>query len=165
MNTMEWCNEHLYQWIEKGFLVLALLLGNFIFSIFIDSSFKRLVGSRLTNRTLLHFWKSILSIIQKCFVFIFFLNIFGVDVKTFVALFGAIGISLSLALKDSISNLGSGFVILFSGNFKVGDKVKVAGKEGKIKQIQVMQTILEGDGEEILVPNGYLVNSFVEKSI
>lgn len=165
MITMEWCNEQAYFALEKLLAIFTIfILGSLVIFI-VNRGFERLVRSRRTNRTLLVFWQSIISIFLRGIILALTLSSLGINIRGFLALFGAVGISLSLALKESISNLGSGFVLLFSGNFKIGDKIKLSGREGEIKQIQVMQTVLSVGGDELYIPNSYLVNNFVEKIV
>ncbi len=80
----------------------------------------------------------------------------GVDVSAMVASLGLTGFALGFALKDTISNLLSGVLILLYQPFNIGHKIKVAGHEGKVKSIDLRYTELESAGERILIPNSKL---------
>jgi len=84
------------------------------------------------------------------------LGTLGIDVSAIVASLGLTGFAVSFALKDSISNLLSGMLILIYRPFKVGASIKVKTFEGQVTAIDLRYTKLERDGEEILVPNSLL---------
>ena len=84
------------------------------------------------------------------------LGTLGLDVTAIVASLGLTGFAVSFALKDSISNLLSGMLILIYRPFKVGDTIKVKTFEGQVTAIDLRYTKLERDGEKILVPNSLL---------
>ena len=84
------------------------------------------------------------------------LGTLGIDVSAIVASLGLTGFAVSFALKDSISNLLSGILILIYRPFKVGASIKVKTFEGQVTAIDLRYTKLERDGEEILVPNSLL---------
>ena len=84
------------------------------------------------------------------------LGTLGLDVSAIVASLGLTGFAVSFALKDSISNLLSGMLILIYRPFKVGASIKVKTFEGQVTAIDLRYTKLERDGEKILVPNSLL---------
>ena len=84
------------------------------------------------------------------------LGTLGIDVSGIVASLGLTGFAVSFALKDSISNLLSGMLILIYRPFKVGASIKVKTFEGQVTAIDLRYTKLERDGEKILVPNSLL---------
>ena len=84
------------------------------------------------------------------------LGTLGLDVSAIVASLGLTGFAVSFALKDSISNLLSGMLILIYRPFKVGDTIKVKSFEGRVSTIDLRYTRLERDGEKILVPTSLL---------
>ena len=84
------------------------------------------------------------------------LGTLGIDVSAIVASLGLTGFAVGFALKDSISNLLSGVLILIHQPFNVGDSIKVKTFEGLVTAIDLRYTRLEQDGEKILVPNSLL---------
>ena len=84
------------------------------------------------------------------------LGTLGIDVSAIVASLGLTGFAVGFALKDSISNLLSGVLILIHQPFNVGDPIKVKAFEGLVTAIDLRYTRLERDGEKILVPNSLL---------
>jgi len=96
------------------------------------------------------------------------LGTIGIDVSALVAGLGLTGFALGFALKDTISNLLSGVLILLYRPFKVGDTIKISGNEGKVIAIDLRYTRLEADDSNTLIPNSKLftdpVTVFQEKS-
>ncbi|MBR6515079.1 MAG: mechanosensitive ion channel [Clostridia bacterium] len=81
-------------------------------------------------------------------------DIIGISVSSLVAVLSVVGLALSLAVQDMLSNLLSGFVILMSGPFKDGDVIEIAGKTGTVKRVGFMHTrIRTGDNKIIYIPN------------
>lgn len=85
----------------------------------------------------------------------------GVPMTSFVTLVGAVGVGVGLALKDSLSNVAAGLLILFFKPFRVGDVVEEENKKmGRVLEIQIMHTILmQMDGCKVLVPNAEISKS------
>ncbi|MDO4793472.1 MAG: mechanosensitive ion channel family protein, partial [Filifactor alocis] len=79
----------------------------------------------------------------------------GVPMTSFVAVMGAVGVGVGLALKDTLSNVAAGLIILFFRPFRVGDTIEEEGKRaGVVSEIQIMHTILTRmDGCKVIIPN------------
>ena len=87
----------------------------------------------------------------------------GIDTTSLLAVLSLAGLAASLALQDSLSNLASGVVILFSKPFKVGDYVTVAGLSGTVAEIGITYTkIITVDAKDILVPNKSITSASIE---
>ncbi|MES0327264.1 MAG: mechanosensitive ion channel domain-containing protein [Gammaproteobacteria bacterium] len=84
------------------------------------------------------------------------LGTIGIDVSALVAGLGLTGFALGFALKDTISNILSGILILFYRPFKVGDEIKISSHQGKVLSIDLRYTKLAADDANILIPNAKL---------
>ena len=84
------------------------------------------------------------------------LGTMGIDVTAAVAGLGLTGFALGFALKDIVSNVVAGVMIVLYKPFDEGDDVKVAGFEGRVKRIDLRYTFLESEGDDIFVPNSKL---------
>ena len=83
----------------------------------------------------------------------------GVETSSLIAMLGAAGLALGLALQGSLSNFAGGILILIFKPFKVGDFISAQGSEGTVKQITVFNTKLVTFGnQEVIIPNGNLSN-------
>lgn len=82
----------------------------------------------------------------------------GVETTSFVAVFGAAGLAIGLALKDTLSNVGAAVLIIFFRPFKVGDFIEASGVMGTVKSINLFSTTLTTtDNRSIIIPNGALI--------
>ena len=80
----------------------------------------------------------------------------GIDVSAMVAALGLTGFALGLALKDSLSNIVSGILIIVYAPFKVGDKILVDKYEGVVKDINLRCTAVTLESSEVLIPNAFI---------
>lgn len=106
------------------------------------------------NETLTSFFKNIIYYTLLIFVCIAALNKVGVETTSFVALVGAAGLAVGLALQGSLSNFAAGVMIVLFRPFKVGDEVDAGGASGIVKEIQIFSTIMETkEKNTVIVPN------------
>jgi small-conductance mechanosensitive channel len=84
------------------------------------------------------------------------LGTLGINVSALVAGLGLTGFALGFALKDTISNLLSGILILLYRPFRIGHTIRLAGFEGKVTSIDLRYTQLHSEGDKILIPNSKL---------
>ncbi len=107
--------------------------------------------------TLFRFLGSIVRYLILAFVFIAVLNRFGVETTSIVALLGAAGLAVGLALQGTMSNLAAGVMLLIFRPYKVGDFIDAAGCFGNVTEIDLFTTILETfDHQQIIVPNSQI---------
>lgn len=82
----------------------------------------------------------------------------GINTTSFVAVFGAAGLAIGLALKDTLANVGAAVLIIFFRPFKVGDFIEASGVMGNVKSINLFSTTLTtADNRAIIIPNGALI--------
>ncbi len=93
------------------------------------------------------------SVTLIIFGFVTALGTLGINVSALVAGLGLTGFALGFALKDTISNLLSGVLILLYRPFEIGNRIKISGYEGIVVSIDLRYTELEGEGSKILIPN------------
>jgi len=100
--------------------------------------------------------------ILKALVFIAAIGILWVETSSFVAVFAATGLAIGLALSGTLSHFASGIMILLFKPYKVGDVVETAGYTGKVKEVQIFNTILETpQGRTIIIPNSEAIGSSI----
>ena len=115
------------------------------------------------------FLYSCLKVVFKVIAIITALATLGMNVTTLVAAIGTAGVTVGLALKDSLSNFASGVLILFNNTFKVGDFIEVNGQTGTVKRIELMFTTLATvDNKRLVIPNsvitGNMITNYTAKS-
>ncbi len=108
------------------------------------------------------FLHSCVKVIIKVIVIVSALSTLGMNVTTLVAAIGTAGVTVALALKDSLSNFASGVIILFSHTFKVGDFIEISEHSGTVKRIELMFTTLAtSDNKRIVIPNSVITSDMV----
>lgn len=115
------------------------------------------IGAKHENLddTLFRFLGSLAKYVILAFVIIAVLGRFGIETTSIVALLGAAGLAVGLALQGALSNLAAGVMLLIFRPYKVGDFVEVAGKFGNVTEIEMFTTILQTfDNQQIIIPNG-----------
>ena len=86
----------------------------------------------------------------------------GVETTSFIAIFGAAGLAVGLALQGSLSNFAAGVLIVLFRPYRVGDYVEAAGIGGTVEQVQILTTVLRTpDNKQIIVPNSQIMNSII----
>jgi small conductance mechanosensitive channel len=103
------------------------------------------------------FLGSMVSILLKVLVYITALGVLGIEMTSFVAILGAAGLAVGLALSGTLQNFAGGVMILLFKPFKVGDVIDAQGYLGSVKEIQIFVTIMTTpDNKTIIIPNGPL---------
>ena len=107
------------------------------------------------DKTLVKFSKSLCYMLLMTFIIIAVLGTVGVPTASFVAVIGAAGLAVGLALSGSLANFASGVLLIIFKPFKVGDFVEMAGTKGVVQSIQIFNTIINSpDNIKIIIPNG-----------
>ncbi|MFU2512312.1 mechanosensitive ion channel family protein [Pseudoalteromonas sp. ASV78] len=139
---------------------LILALAIVIASVLIARSVKRAIQNsksplKKIDKTLLPILSSVLGYLVYIIAGLFILDIFGVNTASLIALMGAAGLAIGLALKNTLSNIAAGIMLLILRPFKVGDFVDASGTTGTVSEINLFTTIFKtNDGLYIASPNG-----------
>jgi len=117
----------------------------------------RLLSRTVSDAALLGFVRSVSHALLLVVVFIAALDQLGVDTTSLVAVVGAAGLAVGLALKDSLQNVASGVMLIVNRPFKAGDYVEAAGQGGTVERIGLFTTLLcTPDNCELTVPNSQI---------
>jgi small conductance mechanosensitive channel len=123
---------------------------------------RRFFAKKDYDETLESFLQSFISLILKALVFVLVVTQLGVKTSSLVALVGAAGLAIGLALQGSLANFAGGVLILIFKPFKVGDFISAQGVDGTVKEISIFNTKLSTFGNQIaIIPNGQLSNGNV----
>jgi len=121
----------------------------------LDKMFHR----RKMDPSLAGFLHSLLGIALKAMLFVSVISMMGIQTTSFVAVLGAAGLAIGMALSGTLQNFAGGVMILIFKPFKVGDFVEAQGYTGVVNEIQIFVTILNTpDNKRIIIPNGPLSN-------
>lgn len=123
----------------------------------------RVLGTVLTQRgvepTLKRFLHSLVTISLRILLFITVIGMVGIQTTSFVAIIGAAGLAVGLALQGTLANFAGGTLILLFKPYKVGDLIEAQGVLGHVKEIQIFTTVLTTpENKTAIVPNGPMAN-------
>ncbi len=137
-------------------LIIGLLAANKVNKVICKTGEKH---EKLDN-TLFRFLGSLGKYIVLAFVVIAVLNRFGVQTASIVALLGAAGLAVGLALQGTLANLAAGVMLLLFRPYKVGDFIDAADRFGNVQEIDLFTTILQTfDNQQIIIPNSQIWGS------
>ncbi|HBS42465.1 MAG TPA: mechanosensitive ion channel protein MscS [Oceanospirillales bacterium] len=134
--------------------ILVFFIGRMIAAA-VTKGARRIMEKAKLDAMLVNFLANILGSVLLLLVIVFALSRLGVDTTSLVALLGAAGLAVGLALKDSMSHFAAGVMLILFRPFKVGDFVEVDGVMGSVEQITILSTRLKSpDNKMVIVPNG-----------
>lgn len=141
--------------------IVTLLIGLWIISAFVGGLRKGFEKSGM-EPSLKSFLLSLIGITLKVLLAISVASMVGIATTSFIAVLGAAGLAVGLALQGSLANFAGGVLILIFRPYKVGDFIDAAGVMGSVKKIEIFSTILTTpDNKTIIVPNGAVSNSAI----
>ena len=141
--------------------IAIFIIGKW-FAGFASSLIMKMMKKANVDETLSKFVSKLIYGILIAFVVMSALNNLGVDTTSFLAMFGAAGLAVGLAFKDTFANIGAGILLIFFRPFKTGDFITVAGETGTVEEISLFATSLGTlDNKFILIPNGSIVGGVI----
>ncbi|WP_075185186.1 mechanosensitive ion channel family protein [Teredinibacter haidensis] len=133
--------------------IVIYIIGKWIAGV-VARLLERLMNARSVDPTISSFARNIVYYILLAMVFISALGQLGVQTASFVAIVGAAGLAVGLALQGSLANFAAGVLIILFRPLKIGDFVEAGGAAGVVKEISIFSTILTtGDNKTIIIPN------------
>lgn len=139
--------------------IVILILG-WIAIKFITRWFKILLVKREVNESLVPFLRTMLNMTLKTLLVVSVMGMMGIEMTSFIAIIGAAGLAIGMALSGTLQNFAGGVMILLFKPFKVGDFIDAKGYMGRVAEIQIFNTILKTpDNKTIIIPNGGLSTS------
>lgn len=156
-------DQYAVPWAIKIVMALVIfIVGKWVVK-FVVNLVKKLLGrSGKMDEMLINFVASILNAILLLFVIIASLDQLGVDTTSLVALIGAAGLAIGLALQGSMQNFAAGVMILVFKPFKSGDFIDAGGVTGVVEQVNIFSSTLRtGDNKEVIVPNGAIYSGAI----
>ena len=139
--------------------IIVWIVGGIIIKILVNS-FERILNKRDIDDSLKPFLKGIVKSLLRVMLVISVLGMLGIEMTSFVAILGAAGLAVGMALSGTLQNFAGGVMILIFKPFKNGDLIEAQGHTGVVKEIQIFNTILKTpDNKTIIIPNGGLSTS------
>ena len=141
--------------------IAILVIGKFAIR-FARKAIGKIMDKRHTDIAVKGFMSSLIHGVLWVFVVIMALSQLGIQTTSFVAVLGAAGLAIGLALQGSLANFAAGFLIVLLRPFKIGDVVEVSSIIGFIREINLFNTeIMSYDNRRIIVPNSQIMNSTI----
>lgn len=155
-------DEYILPWsINIGTSIVIFLVGRWLIKLIAKLLAKGLHKTSMDNM-LIGFIGSVVSILLTLVVIVAALGQLGVDTTSLIALVGAAGLAIGLALQDSLKNFAAGVLLIFFRPFREGDFVEVAGISGVAEVITIFNTVMRtGDNREVIVPNGAIYSGII----
>ena len=161
--------EHVNSWLEKNsdlliqyginfmWALVILIIGNFVTKL-IATSISNVLKKRSMDKAVIDFISAIVRYLLFIVVLMAALGKLGIQTASVVAVIGAAGLAVALALQGSLSNFAAGVLIVAFRPFKSGDYVEVGGVAGSVDSIQIFQTVLSSpDNKMVVVPNSSII--------
>jgi small conductance mechanosensitive channel len=142
---------------------LAVLIIGWMAAKVIRRSVRRALERSSLDNTLVPFMSSLVYYAVLIFVGVAVLSLFGIQTTSFIAVLGAAGFAIGLALQGTLSNFAAGVMLLIFRPFKVGDYIEAGGAAGTVEEIAVFATTLNSpDNVRIIVPNSGIYGQLVK---
>ncbi|CAB9494433.1 mechanosensitive ion channel family protein [Alteromonas macleodii] len=141
-------------------LLLAIL--TLVVGLWLVNRFVNLLDHRIGKKdpTLNKFLCGLISAVLKVMLLISVASMIGIETTSFIAVVGAAGLAIGLALQGSLANFAGGVLILIFKPFKVGDTIEAEGHLGSVAEIQILYTVINTfDNRRVVIPNGNLSNA------
>jgi len=155
-------NDYALPWGINILMALAIfVIGRWIARIIVGLIAK-LMKKANVDPILVGFVSSISNAVLLLFIIVAALDRLGVNTTSFIALIGAAGLAVGLALQGSLQNFAAGVLLIIFHPFKVGDYIEAGGTAGVVEEIGIFSTRLKtGDNREIIVPNGAIYSGTI----
>ena len=160
--------------VESNMSTLETFLPKLIFSIiflfvglklikFILNVLTKVLDKKQTDVSVVKFSTILLSIILKFVLFISIIGYLGIETTSMVAMAGAVGLAVGLALQGTLQNFAGGVIILVLKPFKTGDAVEFGGAKGVVREVQLFSTVIEkyGSNEILIIPNSSITSNIL----
>jgi len=136
--------------------ILTLIVGLWVIKFF-TKTISNILDKREIDASLKPFLKSLFSMVMRVLLVITVMGMIGIEMTSFIAILGAAGLAIGMALSGTLQNFSGGVIILIIKPFKVGDFIDAQGYSGTVTAIQIFNTILKTPNNQvIIIPNGGL---------
>jgi len=144
-------------WAIKIAVALAILIIGRWIAKWLTGVVRKLMAKSNMDDMLIQFLGNIVYTILLLVVVMAALDHIGIQTTSLLAVFGAAGLAIGLALKDSLGNFSSGVMLILFRPFKVGDFIEAGGESGVVEEVRMFATILRtGDNREVIIPNSQI---------
>lgn len=145
------------EFIPKLLIAIIILWVGIKLSKMLKKIIIKALNKRDANPSLKTFLGSLVDVLMKVMIIIMAMDVIGIKATSFIALLGAIGLAIGMALQGTLQNFAGGVIILLMKPFKVDDYIECGQYKGYIKEIRIFHTIMRPfNGRTIIIPNSEL---------
>ncbi len=156
-NTIQKAFEMVLEYLPRLALALLTLVAGLWLIRLLVKFVGKVMDSRKVDESLRPFLKSVISVVFKVLLLISVMGMIGIEMTSFIALIGAVGLSIGMALSGSLQHFAGGVLLLIYEPFKKGDFIEAQGHKGTVKELQIFNTVLNTiDNKVVFIPNGPL---------
>jgi small conductance mechanosensitive channel len=160
-----WIDTAMEMGVEYGVKIvsalLVLMIGFWVAKM-IKKGVVKVMGKRGVDPTLISFVSSLLFMVMKIFVIVAALEKLNIRTTSFIAILGAAGLAIGLALQGSLANFAAGVLMIIFKPFKLGDVIEAGGSVGSVLEIGIFTTILKSpDNKKMIVPNAQVTGGTI----
>ncbi len=160
--TIQYAIDLITQWGLKVVGAIAVLILGRMVAGLLRRGVRKALASRGVDATLVPFVSSLVYYLALAVVVIAVLSLFGIQTTSLVAVLGAAGLAVGLALQGTLSHFAAGIMLLIFRPFKVGDTVDIGGTKGTVEEVGIFTTTLKSaDNVKILVPNSKIYGNSI----
>ncbi len=146
----------------KALMALVIFFIGRMIARIVTKGLRKAMQSRKVDKILESFACNLVYWVLMIFVIIATINHIGVQTTSLIAIMGAAGLAIGLALQGSLANFAAGVLIVMFRPYRVGDFIEAAGISGTVLEVQILTTVLKtGDNKQIIVPNGQIMGSII----
>ena len=143
-------------------LAIVVLIIGFIIANKLVKISSKLMEKRGTDPSLRPFITGLINVLLKALILISVADMVGIETTSFVAIIGAAGLAVGLALQGTLANFAGGVLILIFKPYKIDDLIEAQGHTGSVKEIQIFVTILlTPENKTVIIPNGAISNGSI----
>lgn len=156
---LEKISEMVIEYAPKFLLAILVLIIGLRIVKFLSGILRRNLKKKEVDPTLAPFAVNLLDWTLKIMLVISVAAMLGVETTSFIAVLGAMGLAVGLALQGTLSNFSGGVLLMIFKPYRVGDLIETQGQIGVVKEIQIFNTILASpENKMVIIPNGPIMN-------
>lgn len=142
-------------------VAILLVVGGILITLLAKLLMKIIYSTKIDNASG-GFFVALLKVILWIALIFGCVNILGINGNSFLVAFSSVALAIGLALKDSLSNIANGLIIVVIKPFKKGDYVAIGSNEGTIKKISILTTeLVTPDNKKIVIPNSIVISGSI----